>query len=43
MYKDLTTVELNVTEIKAINNSIRNILLTRRGSVPGKPRFSTRF
>ena len=41
MYKDLTTIELNVTEIKAINNSIRNILLTRRGSVPGKPRFGS--
>ena len=41
MYKDLTTVELNVTEIKAINNSIKNILLTRRGSVPGIPRFGS--
>ena len=41
MYKDLTTVELNVTEMKAINNSIRNILLTRRGSVPGNPRFGS--
>lgn len=41
MYKDLTTVETNVTEIKAINNSIKNIVLTRRGSVPGNPRFGT--
>lgn len=41
MYKDLTSVELNNTDIKAINNSIRNILLTRRGSVPGKPRFGS--
>lgn len=41
MYKDLTTIELHNTEIKAINNSIKNILLTRRGSVPGKPRFGS--
>lgn len=41
MYKDLTSIELNNTDIKAINNSIRNILLTRRGSVPGKPRFGS--
>lgn len=41
MYKDFTTVELNNTEEKAINNSIRNILLTRRGSVPGNPRFGS--
>jgi phage baseplate assembly protein W len=41
MYKDLITIELVNTEIKAINNSIRNILLTRRGSVPGKPRFGS--
>lgn len=41
MYKDLTSIELNNTEEKAINNSIRNILLTRRGSVPGNPRFGS--
>lgn len=41
MYKDLTSIELNNTDVKAINNSIRNILLTRRGSVPGKPRFGS--
>lgn len=41
MYKDLISIELNNTDIKAINNSIRNILLTRRGSVPGKPRFGS--
>lgn len=41
MYKDFTSIELNNTDIKAINNSIRNILLTRRGSVPGKPRFGS--
>lgn len=41
MYKDYTSIELNNTDVKAINNSIRNILLTRRGSVPGKPRFGS--
>lgn len=41
MYKDLTSVELDVADEKAINNSIKNILLTRRGSVPGKPRFGS--
>jgi len=41
MYKDLTSVENNNTEVQAINNSIKNILLTRRGSVPGIPRFGS--
>ena len=41
MYKDLTSVELDVADNNAINNSIRNILLTRRGSVPGNPRFGS--
>ena len=41
MYKDFVSVEINNTDEKAINNSIRNILLTRRGSVPGKPRFGS--
>ena len=34
-------MNFNKSKIKAINNSIRNILLTRRGSVPGKPRFGS--
>lgn len=41
MYKDFTSVEVHNTDIKAINNSIRNILLTRRGSLPGNPRFGS--
>lgn len=41
MYKDLNTIEQHSTDIKAINNSIKNILLTRRGSVPGNPRFGS--
>jgi len=48
MYKDYskvikTTTKTNTVneEAFAINNSIKNILLTRRGSVPGKPRFGS--
>lgn len=33
-------VDIDTNEI-AINNSIRNILLTRIGSVPGKPEFGS--
>lgn len=41
MYKDLISIENNNTAVSAINNSIKNILLTRRGSVPGIPRFGS--
>lgn len=41
MYSDFTNIKNNVTDLKALNNSIRNILLTRRGSVPGNPRFGS--
>lgn len=41
MYKDYSFVNKEVTETSAINNSIRNILLTRKGSVPGRPRFGS--
>lgn len=41
MYKDLTRVQTAVTSSAAINNSIRNILLTRKGSVPGRPKFGS--
>ena len=41
MYKDLKTIVDYNTNIQAINNSIKNILLTRRGSVPGIPRFGS--
>lgn len=41
MYKDITTIESTNSDVAAINNSIRNIILTRRGSVPGKPRFGS--
>ena len=41
MYNDVTSLDSSATGLNAIKNSIRNILLTRRGSVPGKPRFGS--
>lgn len=41
IYKDFTDCDTDVYDIDAINNSIRNILLTKRGSVPGKPLFGS--
>lgn len=41
MYKDLTFINKEVENTKAINNSIKNILLTRKGSVPGRPKFGS--
>ncbi|UOK16720.1 baseplate wedge subunit [Vibrio phage phiKT1024] len=41
MYKDYSDVDEDVTGVDAIKNSIRNILLTPRGSLPGKPRFGS--
>lgn len=37
-YSDINHMEYN---IDAINNSIGNILTTRKGSVPGKPEFGS--
>lgn len=39
MYKDTNTIGTDVTDVDAIRNSLRNILTTQRGSVPGRPRF----
>jgi len=39
LYTDFTTPASTVTDAAAINNSIKNILLTRVGSLPGKPTF----
>ena len=39
-YDYISPTETNTNE-KAINNSIKNILLTRIGSVPGKPDFGS--
>jgi len=41
MYKDLTQINYEVTDLDAINDSIRNIILTARGTVPGNPRFGS--
>jgi phage baseplate assembly protein W len=41
MYKDLINLTQTTSDYKAINNSIKNILLTRKGSVPGNPRFGS--
>lgn len=41
IYKDYNTVETIDEDINAINNSIRNIINTRRGSLPGKPYFGS--
>lgn len=39
MYTDVVSLRDNATGLNAIKNSIKNILLTPRGSLPGKPRF----
>lgn len=41
MYKDLRTITTTDSNITAIKNSITNILMTRRGSLPGKPNFGS--
>ena len=41
MYKDMNRVNADVTEIAAIKNSIRNILGTPKGSLPGRPDFGS--
>lgn len=41
LYTDYTTVESTNTDAAAINNAIRNILFTPRGSLPGKPTFGS--
>ena len=39
MYNDFVSLHGNATGLNAIKNSIKNILMTQRGSLPGKPRF----
>jgi phage baseplate assembly protein W len=41
MFKDIQTISTTVDELNAIKNSITNILLTKRGSLPGKPEFGS--
>ena len=41
IYYDYSAPDSTVSDIDAINNSIKNILLTPRGSMPGRPRFGS--
>lgn len=41
MYQDFDTLESLSLNEAAIRNSIKNILLTRRGSVPARPDFGS--
>lgn len=41
MYNDVVSLHGSATGLNAIKNSIKNILLTPRGSLPGKPRFGS--
>ena len=39
IYTDMTAINYDKYDINALNNSITNIIMTPRGSLPGKPRF----
>ena len=41
IYTDYSTIENTITDSAAINNAIKNILLTPIGSMPGKPTFGS--
>lgn len=41
LYTDYTAVNTTNTDAAAINNAIKNILFTPRGSLPGKPTFGS--
>lgn len=41
LYTDYDTIDTVSTDAAAINNAIRNILLTPLGSLPGKPTFGS--
>lgn len=41
MYKDINSIENYVTDVEAIKNSLKNILLTPKGSLPGRPEFGS--
>lgn len=46
-YIDFSKIENNelteITDVQAINNSLKNIFSTPLGSLPGKPKFGTRI
>lgn len=41
LYTDYTAVNTTNTDAAAINNAIKNILFTPKGSLPGKPTFGS--
>lgn len=41
IYTDYNTVTTTDVDVEAINNAIRNILLTKKGSLAGKPTFGS--
>jgi phage baseplate assembly protein W len=41
LYTDYATVTTTKTDAAAINNAIKNILFTPKGSLPGKPTFGS--
>ena len=43
LYTDLKTPSYPSYDIEAINNSIRNILTTSKGSLEGMPEFGSRL
>ena len=43
LYSDFKSVGYFDEDVKAINNAIRNILLTSIGSLPGQPEFGSRL
>jgi phage baseplate assembly protein W len=43
IYTDFNGVDTVLIDEYAINNSVKNILLTRKGSMPGKPRFGSQL
>ncbi len=43
LYTDYRKSNSVVTDAAAINNAIKNILFTKKGSLPGKPTFGSRI
>lgn len=41
LYEDFDTPDSTVFDEEAINNSVKNILLTRLGTMPGRPDFGS--
>ena len=39
LYKDLTALNNEIYDRESIKNAIKNILLTKKGTLPGKPTF----